>query len=94
MVNLPTSSTFHFVNSHFVNSHFVNSHFFNFDQMGIDKVGIDEVGINRGDQLSILLSFTAVNSQSGYIKTHSAACAADSNFTATISIVPVVSTPH
>ena len=27
---IPTSSTFHFVNSHFVNSHFVNSHLVNF----------------------------------------------------------------
>ena len=36
MVNLPISST-----SHFVNFHFVNSHFVNIDQMGIDKVGIN-----------------------------------------------------
>ena len=42
MVNLPTSST-----SHVVNSHFVNSHFVNIDQMGIDEVGIDKVGIDE-----------------------------------------------
>ena len=35
-------------------------------------------------KLSMLLTCTAVNSQSGYIRTHSAACAANSNFTATI----------
>ena len=36
MVNLPTSST-----SHFINFHFVIFHFVNIDQMGIDKVGIN-----------------------------------------------------
>ena len=43
MVNLPTSST-----SHFVNSHFVNSLFVNIDKMGIDEVGIDKVGTDKG----------------------------------------------
>ena len=46
MVNLPTSSTSHFVNSHFVNSHFVNIDQMGIDEVGIDKVGIDEVGKN------------------------------------------------
>ena len=51
MVNLPTLSTFHFVNSHFVNSRFVN-----IDQVGIDKIGIDKVGITLGVQGAVLVS--------------------------------------
>ena len=64
MVNLPTSST----------SHFVNFHFVNIDQMGIDKVGIDEVGINRKyhgyhavytlSEWSLLLLYTQANDMS------------------------------
>ena len=42
MVNVPTSSI----------SHFVNSQFVNIDQTGIDKVGIDEVGSWQSGKLT------------------------------------------